>query len=425
MTKLFFHLGKGRVIVDVPESNLAGIHSPPARQAVGNANELVSRSLSRTIGCESIPNQVKGGDKVLVVLDDVTRETPTRVIIPQILEQLGEAGVKDRDIQMIFALGTHRYMTPEEMSNRAGPETIERFQVQNHYWREEKMLRDLGTTASGTPIQVNSKILEADWSIGVGNVVPHRIAGYTGGGKIVQPGLSGAETTGLTHLLSARLAGEEVLGVAENPVRAEMEEIAGKAGLKMITNCVLDGKGGMTGCFSGDVVAAHREAVKASDEIYDIPIDHKVDVAIVDSHPADIDMWQAVKAIQAAERSVKLGGTIVLISPCWEGISKEHPELEEHGYLYPAEAQSLMDSGRLKDIVSVSAMYHIGQIREKFRIIVYTVGIPRRDTENLGFEYASDPQEAVGMALDGAGKSAEVLAFKRAAQIVPRIGDGR
>jgi len=241
MTKLFFHLGKGRVIVDVPESNLAGIHSPPARQAVGNANELVSRSLSRTIGCESIPNQVKGGDKVLVVLDDVTRETPTRVIIPQILEQLGEAGVKDRDIQMIFALGTHRYMTPEEMSNRAGPETIERFQVQNHYWREEKMLRDLGTTASGTPIQVNSKILEADWSIWVGNVVPHRIAGYTGGGKIVQPGLSGAETTGLTHLLSARLAGEEVLGVAENPVRAEMEEIAGKAGLKMITICVLDG----------------------------------------------------------------------------------------------------------------------------------------------------------------------------------------
>jgi hypothetical protein len=134
-------------------------------------------------------------------------------------------------------------------------------------------------------------------------------------------------------------------------------------------------------------------------------------------------MWQGVKGIQAAERSVKPGGTIVMFSPCWEGISEEHPELEKYGYLYPAEAQSLLDSGQLKDTVSTSAMFHIGRIRERFRVIVYTVGITKKDTETLGFEYASNPQEAVDMALEGAGRSAEIRAFMRAAQIVPRLGD--
>jgi nickel-dependent lactate racemase len=421
MTQLFFHLGKGRVVVEIPESKLVGIHSPPACEITGEPDDLVDRSLANTIGTEPITSQVGAGDKALIILDDVTRETPTRTILPKVLGQLESAGLKDDDIQIIFALGTHRYMTPEEMESRAGPDALKRFQVFNHYWREEEKLQDLGTTKSGIPILVNSKIIEADWSIGFGTVAPHRIAGYTGGGKIVQPGLSGAETTGLTHLLSAKLESERVLGVPDNPVRLEMEEIARKAGLSMISNCVLDGKGRLVNCFSGDELAAHREAVKCADGIYDVPIDHKVDIAIVDSHPADIDMWQAVKGIQAAERAVKPGGTIVLLSPCWEGVSEEHPELEEHGYLYPGEAQSLMDSGKLRDIVSVSAMYHIGGIREKFRIIVYTVGITKKDTETLGFEYASNPQEAVDMALEGAGKSAEILAFKRAAQIVPRI----
>jgi nickel-dependent lactate racemase len=424
MTQLFFHLGKGRIVVDVPESKLVGVHSPPTCESTGEPTALIDRSLSNTIGLEQIPSQIRGGEKALIILDDVTRETPTRVILPQIVDRLESAGVKDEDIQIIFALGTHRYMAPEEMESRAGPEAMKRFQVFNHYWREEEKLRDLGTTHSGIPIMVNSKILEADWSIGIGTVAPHRIAGYTGGGKIVQPGLSGAETTALTHLMAAKLESEEVLGVPNNPVRTEMEEIAAKAGLSMISNCVLDGKGRLVNCFSGDVVAAHREAVKTTNDIYDVPIDHKVDIALVDSFPADIDMWQAVKAIQAAERSVKPGGTIVLFSPCWEGISREHPELEKYGYLYPAEAQSLMDSGELRDTVSTSAMFHIGRIRERFRIIVYTVGVSKRDTETLGFEYASNPQEAVDMALEGAGKSTEILAFKRAALIVPRLGDG-
>ncbi len=421
MARIFFHLGKGRIRVEIPDRVLVGTYAPGEHPPTEAAEAMVARSLSRPVGCDPIASQVAEGDRALIILDDITRETPTRLLLPPILRQLESAGVGDKDIQMVFALGTHRYMTGEEMARKAGEDALSRFHVFNHYWKDESMLSDLGSTRSGIPISVNRRILESDWSIGVGNIVAHRVAGYTGGGKIVQPGLSGAETTGRTHIMAGRFEGEDMLGVADNPVRAEIEEIAGKAGLKMIANTVMDGKGRMVGCFSGHPVKAHRKGVEASDGIYCIPIGHKVDVAVVDSHPADIDMWQAVKALEAAELAVKPGGTIVMFSPCWEGASKEHPELEKHGYLYPSKAEALMESGELKDLCSIAAMLHVGKILEKMRVIVYTVGITRRETETLGFEYAADPQEAVEMALKGAGTSPEVLAFKRAAEIVPRV----
>ncbi len=420
MAEIFFHLGKGRAKVEIPDGNLVGVYSP--RELKAEAPEaVIRRSLSNPIAADPIPSQVKRGDKVLIILDDITRETPTRVILPPILSDLNRSGVKEEDVEIMFALGTHRYMTTEEMAVKTGEALIGRYKMLNHHWREESMLRDLGSTRMGTPITVNYKILEADWSIGIGNIVAHRVAGYTGGAKIVQPGLCGGQTTGHTHIMAGRFEGEEILGVADNPVRSEMEEIAGKAGLRMIANTVLDGKARMVGCFSGDPVKAHRRGVEASDRIYGIPIDHKADIAVVDSHPADIDMWQSVKALEAAELAVKPGGTIVLLSPCWEGVSKEHPELERYGYLYPGQAEALWESGRLKDLCSVAAMLHVGRIRERMRVITYTIGLTKKETEAIGFEYAPGPQEAFDMALEGAGPSAEVLAIKRAAEVVPRI----
>ncbi len=423
MADVDFHLGKGITRVQIPDSNLVEIHSPPDLDPPGSEGELLRKSLAGPIQAEPIPSQVGSGDKVLIILDDITRQTPTRRVIPSLRRELDTAGIKEGDIEILFALGTHRYMTREEMEIKAGARAVREISTSNHYWRDQSKLRDLGTTDSGIPITVNEKILEADWSIGVGNIVPHRVAGYTGGGKIVQPGLGGPQTTGLTHLMAGKFESEEILGVAENPVRREIEEISEKAGLDMIINTVLDGKSRTFGFFSGHPISAHREGVETSNRIYDVPIDHKVDVAIVDSHPADIDMWQAVKALEAAELAVKPGGTIVMLTPCWEGISEEHPELEKHGYLYPSKALSLMDSGELTDLCSVAAMVHVGKILEKMRVIVYAVGIPRKDVENLGFEYAPSPQEAVDRALEDAGKSAEAMALKGAAEVVPRIGE--
>jgi len=422
MATVYFHLGKGRVRVDIPDSNLLGVYTPAERKPVGSAGWEVRRSLSSPIGSEPIPNQIRGGDKVLVVLDDHTRQTPARAIVPGILDELFRAGIDRRDVEFVFALGTHRYMTMDEMVEKAGRDVMESFRVFNHHWREQSMLVDLGSTRSGIPIEVNRKLVEADWSIGVGNIVAHRVAGYTGGAKIVQPGLSGAATTAGTHLIAGEYPGEEILGKAENPVRREMEEIGRKAGLSMIFNTVLDAAGRMIGAFAGDMVEAHRKGVELSEQIYGIQIPCKADVVVIDSHPADSDMWQAVKAIEAAELATKPGGTIVLLSPCLEGISSEHPELERYGYMKPAAAKAMMEEGKLEDPVAVAAMIHVGGILERFRVISYTIGIDKKETETLGFEYAPSAQEAVDRALRDAGPSAEVIAFKRGAEIVPKVG---
>ena len=138
-------------------------------------------------------------------------------MIPPILDRLNQAGVPDEDVRCIMALGTHRYMTDEEMTAKVGRAVFQRIEVFNHLWRDEANLADLGTSAHGTPLLVNKAVTEADVVIGLGAVVPHHIPGFSGSSKIIQPGISGPKTTAETHLLSTDSGGGQLLGHRAKP----------------------------------------------------------------------------------------------------------------------------------------------------------------------------------------------------------------
>ncbi|KYH40588.1 MAG: hypothetical protein AYL31_006280 [Candidatus Bathyarchaeota archaeon B26-1] len=418
--------GSDFVEVELPEERIIAIVGPKEVEGNPHPEDEIESALDNPVGHPGLRALAKKGRKTVILCDDFTRPTPAYKIIPILLDRLNSVGIRDEDVKIVMALGTHRPMRRDEIVEKIGEEAFERVnEVINHDWKDRDSLMNLGRTPNGTPITVNRHVVEADIKIGVGYIVPHRVAGYTGGAKIVQPGVCGGDTTGYTHWLSAKFTGEEILGVAENPVRHEMEEVARRVGLDFIVNTVLNAKGEIVKVFAGDFVKAHREGVKEARRIYGVEVPSKADVVVCDSHPCDVDMWQAAKGIYATELVVKEGGSIAFITPCWEGVSPEHPDVLKFGYMSYENVKKLVESGRLKDLSAAAHIAHVGRVSaEKARVILYSEGISREDTLKLNFEYAESPQEAVDKALAKQGPNSKILVLKNTAELLPLVAKG-
>ena len=214
-------------------------------------------------------------------------------------------------------------MTDDEIRDKFGAETLRRVPIVNHPYKDPAALVDLGTTKNGGRILINREVVEADFKMGIGSIVPHHIPGYAGGAKIIQPGVSGEETTAYTHLLSVR-APRSYLGVLENPVREELDAMARKVGMNTILNTVLNRHGEVVQAFFGDVVEAFRAGVAKSREVYDVPIPEEADIVLSSSHPCDIEFWQAHKTLYPSDLAVKAGGIVIVATPCHEGVAQTH-----------------------------------------------------------------------------------------------------
>jgi len=208
----------------VPSSRLMGVYAPHDMPPVDDIVAEVRRALAEPIGGPSLVDLARGAGRVVLVADDNTRPTPAHVIIPEMLNALNKAGVSDAAVQILIALGTHRPMTAAEIEAKFGLEVMARVEIVNHDAFDPAVLLDLGTTPGGVSVQVNRAVMEADLVLGVGSIVPHHIPGYSGGAKIIQPGVCGETTTGQVHLLSVRQG--SLLGILENTVRAIDDALA-------------------------------------------------------------------------------------------------------------------------------------------------------------------------------------------------------
>jgi nickel-dependent lactate racemase len=408
--------------IDVPDRNLLGIFSPSTVKIERSEEAIIAEGFSRPIGSELLSRMLQGRERVLILVDDHTRSTPVRKIFPRLISELEKAGIKPGGIKILVALGTHRPMTEEEMTNKFGKSLSKQYPVLNHQWRDFSQLINLGETEKGTPILVNRLVKEVDFIIGIGQIVPHRVSGFSGGGNIVQPGICGEETTGKTHWLSAQFKGREILGKIENPVKKEIERVAKKVELKWIVNIVQDGSGRLIEAVVGDPFQAYRTGAKRSLEIYRSKLPQEADIIIADSHPYDSDLWVAAKGIYAAELAVKQGGVVILVTLCSEGVCPSHPEVLEWGYQTFEEVDQKVRRGLFKKLTVAAHLVHVGRvIKERARGILVCPGISKEETERLGFLYARSPQEALEMAFSIMGRNAKVAVLQRGGEILPEI----
>ena len=287
--------------------------------------QVIRRALEAPVGMARLSQLVRPGQRVAVVVSDITRPCPTARLLPPVLDELHSGGVTREGIRVVFALGSHRCLTTDEQVKLVGEQVFEQVRCGD---MGTGPFTELGQTRRGTPVQVFQPVAEADWRVYVGNIEYHYFAGYTGGAKALLPGVCSHESIRANHswMVQDSAAAGRIEG---NPVREDLEEAARLAGPAFLLNVVLDGERRIVKAVSGDVTLAHRQGCRKVDDLYRVPLARRADVVLASSGgwPKDINLYQAHKALENAALAARDGGIIILVAECSEGIG--HPLFAE------------------------------------------------------------------------------------------------
>ena len=316
--KLELGFGQGTQTVEVPDQNLLGVLEPNPMPAGLTGTAEVARALAAPIGAPPLRQVVRPGETVAIVTSDITRPCPTAKILPPVLAELEAGGVRRQDITLVFALGSHRPHTEEEMRRLAGPDydTLRCVDSVGDFVH-------LGETRRGTPVDIVRPVAEADRRICLGNIEYHYFAGYSGGAKAIMPGVSTRAAIQANHTMMVRP--EACAGRLEgNPLREDIEEAAAICGVDYLVNVVLDAHKEIVKAVAGDVTAAHRAGCRFLDGLYQVTIPHRADIVVVSQGgaPKDLNLYQTQKALDNAKHAVRPGGAIVLVGSCKEGLGE-------------------------------------------------------------------------------------------------------
>lgn len=283
------------------------------------SSEDIRNRVLNPIGTPNLSVIARGRKSVVVVVDDMTRTTPSSKILPFIFEELEKADISEEQITILFALGAHRPMNKNDCLLKLGKKIVSRFKIENHHPYEN--LVHLGDSKIGTPIDVNKTYYNADLKIAVGGVIPHPLAGFGGGAKIVLPGVCGIRTLEANHSAGMRGIGAGIGRMTE--IREDIEDIVDTVGLDFSVNVVMNEIGNITEIYSGHYRDAHRKAMEAAKDSYKTEITLENQICFLNSYPEDSELNQSIKALNilmtASNKFLDRKGTIVVMSSSYEG----------------------------------------------------------------------------------------------------------
>ena len=316
--KLELGFGQGTQPLEIPDRNVMGVLEPNAVPAGLTGTAEVVRALAEPIGAPPLRQVVRPGETVAIVTSDITRPCPTAKILPPVLAELAAGGIRREDITLVFALGSHRPHTEEEMRRLAGPDydTLRCVDSVGDFVH-------LGETRRGTPVDIVRTVAEADRRICLGNIEYHYFAGYSGGAKAIMPGVSTRAAIQANHTMM--VLPEACAGRLEgNPLREDLEEAAAICGVDYLVNVVLDAHKEIVKAVAGDVTTAHRAGCRFLDGLYQVSIPHRADIVVVSQGgaPKDLNLYQTQKALDNAKHAVRPGGVVVLVGSCKEGLGE-------------------------------------------------------------------------------------------------------
>ncbi len=412
--------GDKQVNLDIDEKRVKEVISPLGVVPSRDPDFEVEKGLKNPINGPTIGELSPRGKTIAIAVDDLTRVTPTNLLLPPILRLLEKAGASKKKIKIIIALGTHRKMTEQEIKEKYGSQVVEEYEVINHAFDDESELKDMGKIAGEIPAWINKEYLSADIRIVTGNLIPHFNAGWAGGAKILLPGLAGEETVGRMHIHSATTV-PNGLGMDENTTRELIDAFAEKVGIHLLVNTVITSHREIVKVFAGHFVDAHRRGVEFAKRIYAVKISGVADITISSSHPADIEFWQGLKGLFSADLATKEDGGIIELTPCYEGVSRAHPKWIDYLQYGTKELKERYEGGEIEDFVALGLALNIAYLKEKHPIYMISDGISDKEAEKIGFMKFKSIDEAIEAATNDYGISSKINILPNGGETCPLI----
>lgn len=319
--------GRGHLAVELPEGRTTVIEPTPLA-GLRDEKAALFAALDSPVEARPLREQITATTKIVVVHTDITRPTPNDRLMPWLLAYLEAAGARRENITLLNGLGTHRPNTRAELVQMLTAEVVENFRCINHEPENDAAHVQLGVTRSGAPALINKLLVEADVRIITGFIEPHFFAGFSGGPKGIMPGVAALRTVmsnhGAANIGDLRSTFGKTVG---NPIWEEMRDIALRVGPSFLLNVALNERREITGIFAGELVAAHRagtDFVRAG-AMQRVPGAFDVVITTNSGYPLDMNLYQAVKGMRAAELIVKDGGMVIIAAECCEGVPSGSP----------------------------------------------------------------------------------------------------
>lgn len=407
-----FSLEQERVMAEIKVAEMTPLTD--LKQAVLDA-------VYHPIASKPLNELLQPGQKVAFICNDPTRVANSHDFMPILVEELNKLGIKDEDMRIVFALGTHRKMTQEEMVEAVGEDVAKRLPMYNSDCNRQEDFEYFGETSFGTPVWLNKLICDVDLVIMTGTIVHHFFSGFGGGRKAVLPGVAAMETIRRNH--SLMMSPDSQLGKLHgNPVYDDQMEgvcLFAKEHRLFLFNAVLDAKKQFLKIFAGDWEQAHLEACKFVDKVYGVEIETPADIVIAScgGYPKDINVYQLQKTMDNAWCAVKEGGAVIIIGECEEGSGSAALEkaLQEHPSPDAIKAQLEKNF-----VIGAHKAFAITRLMKKAKFILVSA-LDKKIAKDLLFDAADSVDEALALAEKYVGSDYKIILMPQGSLTVPLL----
>ncbi len=415
--------GRTGLEVELPASRVIGPLEIKAVPPLDDPEAVVAAKLASPNGTLPLAELARGRKDACILVCDITRPVPNPVILRPVLKTLHEAGIPREKVLILVATGLHRPSTEAERIEMLGAEIAGTYRVEDHHGTILEEHTYLGTTSNGVPAWIDTRYIQADLKITTGLIEPHLMAGYSGGRKLICPGIAAFETVKLWHGPKFLEHPKADCGFLEgNPVHEENTRIAKMAGCDFIVNVTLDAKRMVTSVVAGDMEAAFLEGVAFVADVVKTPIDREVDIVVTSAagYPLDTTFYQAIKGLTGCLPIVKQGGTIILAASMSEGLgSPEFSGLfDEHATL-----EGFMESilGNDYFVLDQWQVEELAKVRRKVKVKVVSDGLSASVLENCFVETSSTVELALAASLAEYGPDAMVAVIPKGPYVLPLV----
>ena len=415
--------GETGIQVNLPES-ITDIVEPEYVPGLPDETAAIQTALRNPIGSNPLRQLTSPDQKIAISICDITRPSPTTVVLPYILKELSH--VPKENVSILVATGTHRANSENELINMLGREIASNNKIINHDCFDNENLILSGKTKDGTPIWLNKTWIESDVRITCGFVEPHFFAGFSGGPKMVAPGLAGFDTIMALHNAERIGSPKAVWGITNgNPVHDTVREISKITGVDFSIDVTINKNREITSVFAGNLFEAHNAACETSKRIVMRPVENEYDIVITTNsgYPLDQNLYQTVKGLSAAAQIVKMGGTIICASECRDG-------LPSHGEYSKILSESNSMSKLLDDINKAEFTRHDqwqvqvqAKIQMRAEVFIKSDYLTDVQIQAAHFNPISSIEAAITDSINKHGKGARICVLPEGPQTVPYLSN--